>query len=244
MTTNTQRNLDELSQAAQLALLQALQALAGAEAALQGDQILVNLGAIYRVRVRVLAVEADDAGSLVHLAVQLLGAATGEPGIFDILSERERTPHEAVLKALRRWIRFTFPAIRAALSGVAPHDLSVGITQLVVRPDLQWTILSGNPYIVGQPQDVANLQKALQGDASLFPGIAGDLVGARLNAEPQVLHWLKLFVAFADGEKVVECQFDNAAWPELDELLAEAFWFPPLAGDFISFKQFIVIQPD
>lgn len=242
--TDRERNLDELSQVAQVALLQALQALAGAEAAMQGDRILVNLGAVIVVRARVLDVSASEDGSVVHLAVQVSGEATGEVGIFDILAGVESSPHEAILTAIRRWIRFTFPPIRAALSHSAPHDLSVGITQLVVRPDLQWTIVSGNPHIIGQPQDSASLQNALQGESSLVPGIAGDIVGARLNDEARRLHWLKLFVAFADGEKVVECQFDNAAWPELDDLLADQFWFPPLAGDFISLKQFIVFQPD
>ena len=242
--TNAETNLDELSQVAQVALMQALQALAGAEAAMQNDHILVNLGAIYVVRARVLDVSDSDDGSIVHLAVQVAGEAAGEPGIFDILAGAERSPHEAILVAIRRWIRFTFPPIRAALSGIEPHDLSVGITQLVVRPDLQWTILLGNPQIIGQPQDAANLQNALKGDTSLFPGIAGDVVGARLNDEERWLHWLKLFVAWADGEKVVECQFDNAPWPELDNFLYENFWFPPLADDFISLTQFVVIVPD
>jgi hypothetical protein len=243
--TDASQHLDELSQVAQIALLQALQALAGAEAAMHEDRILVNLGALYTARALVLGVENQGSeGSVAYLAVQVSGAGTGAQGIMDILTAAESSPHEAILTCVRRWVRYTFPAIRAALSNAESYNLNVGVTQLVVRPDLQWTIFTGDPFVVGLPQDQAELLNALKGDSSLFPGIAGDLVGPRLNAEGRRLHWLKLFVAWADGQKVIECQFDNGEWPELDDLLAENFWFPPLAGDFLSLKQFILIRPD
>ncbi len=239
----TAHNLDELSNVAQIALLQALQALAGAEAAIQNDRIMVKLASLNRVQVRVLEVTDAEDSSVVQLAIQVVGDATGREGIFDILAGVESSPHEAILTAIRKWIRFTFPPIRAALSDAEQYDLNVGITQLVARPDLQWKVYTGNPLLIGQPQDTASLQAALR-EQSLFPGVAGDTVAARLNGEARRLHWIKLFAASANGEKIVECQFDNGEWPELDRLVASAFRFPPLLGDFLSVKQFVVVRPD
>ena len=48
----------------------------------------------------------------------------------------------------------------------------------------------------------------------------------------------------ANGEMVVECQFDNAEYPELDKLVAAQYKFPALMSDFISVKQFVVTKPD
>jgi hypothetical protein len=241
---SAQHNLDELSNMAQVALLQALQALAGAEAATQNDRILVNLGSIVTVRVRVLEVSSSDESSVVHLAIQVVGGATGSDGIFDILAGVERNPHEAILGAVRKWIRFTFPPIRAALSQTETFDPTIGVTQLVARPDLQWKVYIGNPLILGQQADTARVQSALVSEKSLFPGIVGDTVAARLNTAERRLHWVKLLVASSSGSTVVECQFDNGEYPELDRLVAAEFKFPPLIGDFISVKQFVVIKPD
>lgn len=239
-----QYSLDELSNMAQVALLQALQALAGAEAAAQNDRILVNLGSIVTVRVRVIDVSVSDESSLVHLAIQVVGATTGSEGIFDILAGIERNPHEAILSAVRKWIRYTFPPIRAAISNAETFDPTIGVTQLVARPDLQWKVYIGNALILGQQADTARVQSALVSEKSLFPGIVGDTVAARLDTTERRLHWVKLLVAFSNGSVVVECQFDNAEYPELDTLIAAQYKFPPLTGDFISLKQFVVIKPD
>lgn len=240
------QNLDELSNAAQVALLQGLQALAGAEAAAQNDRILVNFGggSIYAVRVRVLEVSATVESSIAQMAFQVVGAATGSEGIFDIVAGIERNTHEAILSAVRKWIRYTFPAVRAALSNAETFDPSIGVTQLVARPDLQWKCYIGNPLLIGQQSDTARVQSALMSEQSLFPGIVGDTVAARLNGEARRLHWLKMMAAQTDGRMVVECQFDNGEYPELDGLIAAQYKFPPLSGDFVSVKQFVVITPD
>jgi hypothetical protein len=203
----------------------------------------VNLGSINTVRARVMDVTTSEDSSVVQLAVQVAGDAIGREGIFDILAGVERNPHEAILGAVRKWVRFTFPPIRAALSSAETFDATVGVTQLVARPDLQWRVFTGNPLIIGQQVDTATVQHALR-EKSLFPGIAGDTVAARLNGEGRQLHWLKLLAASVNGETVVECQFDNGEYPELDRLIASTFRFPTLMSDFISVKQFVVIKPD
>ncbi|MEO8392450.1 MAG: DUF6348 family protein, partial [Chloroflexota bacterium] len=156
-----ENNLDELSQIAQAALLQNLEIQAGIECDLIDGMIRVNLDGAPSIWARVLEVSETGGGCVAQLGIRVSSEWISEEGIIDVIAGIERAPYLAVRGAVDKWMRFTFPPIRAAF---APDDArihGVGITQLVGQQDQQWQILSSNPLIVGLLQDQAVLEQAL-----------------------------------------------------------------------------------
>jgi hypothetical protein len=237
-----EHNLDDLSQIAQTTLLQSLQTQAGIESALEDGAIRLNLIDVPSLMVRVLEVVETGNGCVAQLGVRVMGGSISEEGIIDVTAGIERAPYLAVRSAVEKWLRFTFPPIRAAFSPEDEPIPGVGITQLVADQDDQWQILSGNPLMIGLLQDQAVLEQALSGKR-IFPDVIGDALALHLSEQPRTLHWLKLLVAWANGGMIAECQFDNHELSVLDDLLTADFQFPPLSGDFLSVTQFLLIRP-
>jgi hypothetical protein len=237
-----ENNLDELSQIAQAALLQSLQMQAGIESDLEDGMIRLNLDGAPSIWARVLEVSESGGGCVAQLGIRVSSEWISEEGIIDVVAGIEREPYLAVRSAVDKWLRFTFPPIRAAF---VPEDTRIhgaGITQLVGQNDQQWQILSGNPLIVGLLQDQSALEQALS-SKRIFPDVIGDPLALRLSEETPALHWLKIVIASTDGGVIAECQFDNHDWSELNDHLASEFEFPPLSGDFLSLTQFLAIRP-
>jgi hypothetical protein len=237
----TQPNLDETSQIAQEALLQHLQT-AGIESVLESGTIFVNMNGIQSIVARALEVSPTQEGAVAHVGVQVNGDSTGEEGIIDVVAGIERAPYLAARSAVDKWARHTFPPILAAFAEDDDPVRGVGITQLVAQGDEQWQILSGNPLMIGMPQDQIDLDNATR-EKRLFPGFVGDPLAERLGTEERQIHWLKVYVASSGGRVISECQFDNHDWDDLSALLAAEFIFPTMSGPFLSQTQFLVIRP-
>ena len=237
-----EHNLDELSQIAQEALLHSLQTQVGVASVLENGAIRVNLNGIQSLVARVLEVSETGGGCVAQVGVRVSGESISPEGLIDVIAGIERAPYLAVRSAIDKWMRFTFPPIRAAFAPDDEHIHGVGITQLVAQGDEQWQIFSGNPLLIGMLQDQTVLEQALSGKR-IFPDIIGDPLAVRLSEEARTLHWLKVLVASVSGSVIAECQFDNHEWEALDDLLAAQFTFPPLVGDFLSLKQVLVIRP-
>ncbi|MBI1258402.1 MAG: hypothetical protein GC204_13105 [Chloroflexi bacterium] len=238
----TQPNLDELSQVAQAALLQHLQTQTEIEAILDGEAVLLNLDGSPTILARVLEVTPTEAGAVAQVGVRLSSEWINEEGIIDVVAGIERAPYLAARSAVDKWLRYTFPPIRAAFASDDEMVRGVGITQLVAHNDEQWQILSANPLMIGMPQDQIDLDNATR-EKRLFPGFVGDPLAERLGDEERALHWLKIYVASSHGRVIAECQFDNRDWDELAALLMAEFSFPPLSASFLSLTQFLVIRP-
>ena len=229
----------DLDQFALAALLQSLPAEAELGAALADGRVAIRLNGIDSLMVQVVDLRLFDPIYVVDLAVSAVGAAIG---ITDTLTGLESTPEAAILNALNQWQRFIFPPIQAAFALNDAVKPPVGITQLVIQPEVQWRIFSGSVMILGQPNDFALMTHALS-EKALFPTISGDLLAERLKQTEPTSHWLKLVLTSADGDVTSACQFDGEAWAELGALLTSEFIFPPHTGRVLSVKQMIVMLP-
>jgi Family of unknown function (DUF6348) len=235
-------NLDDLTQIAQTTLLEALQTQAGVECILENGAIQVNLSGIQSIVPRVLEVSETGGGCVAQLGIRVSAESISQEGIIDVIAGIERAPYLAVRSAVDKWLRFTFPPIRAAFASDDEPVYGAGITQLVAQSDEQWQIFSSNPLMIGMLQDQALLEQSLSGKR-IFPDVVGDPLALRLSEEARSIHWLKLTVTSVSGSLLAECQFDNHEWQALDDLLASELEFPPLVGDFLSLKQVLVIRP-
>ena len=238
----SEHNLDELTEIAQAALLQALQTQAGVESILENGAIRVNLNGIPSIVPRVLEVAETGGGCVAQLGVRFSTESISSEGIIDVIAGIERAPYLAVRSAVDKWMRFTFPPIRAAFASDDEPVYGAGITQLVAQDDEQWQILSGNPLMIGMLQDQAILEQVLSGKR-IFPDVVGDPLALRLGEEARTIHWLKITVTSVGGSLTAEAQFDNHEWQALGDLLTSQLELPPLLGDFLSLKQMLVIRP-
>ena len=238
----TDQNLDELSQIARTTLLQNIQTQAGIESVLENGSIRLNLNDSPLLMVRVLEVAESGGGCIAQVGVRVTGGSISAEGLIDVTAGIERAPYLAVRSAIDKWLRFTFPPIRAAFAPNGAQIFGAGITQLIAAQDQQWQILSGNPLMIGLLQDQSVLEQALSAK-HIFPDVIGDTLAQHLSEQPRTLHWLKLLVATVNGGVTAECQFDNHEWSALDDFLTAEFKFPPLSGDFLSMTQFLVIRP-
>ena len=95
-----EHNLDELSQIAQMALLESLQTQAGVEAALENGAILVHLSGIQSIIARVLEVSETGGGCVAQVGIRVSGEAIFQEGLIDVIAGSNARP---IWRCAARW---------------------------------------------------------------------------------------------------------------------------------------------